>query len=214
MAVVLPFGPAGEPSIERLSNLVRADLQRVNDLIVSRTGSEVTMIPEVANHLISSRREAAATDADAFDRDAHRLSRRRPYPARRRRRVHAHRDAAARRRGGRQRNAPRQACRPHAVEGTRRASRRRFPARPGVPHDGRGRLDPRAGNSFDRGGRDRRRRSDAACRSEEPRHHGRCVSCRDPRQDRRAVRRRLRRSGPVLAKRAEARRSRPAVRSA
>jgi len=43
-----------EPSIERLSNLVRADLQRVNSLIVNRTGSEVTMIPEVANHLISS----------------------------------------------------------------------------------------------------------------------------------------------------------------
>ena len=54
MAVVLPFEPAGEPSIERLSALVRADLHRVNDLIVSRTGSEVTMIPEVANHLISS----------------------------------------------------------------------------------------------------------------------------------------------------------------
>lgn len=54
MAVVLPFEPQGEPSIERLSKLVRADLQRVNDLIVSRTGSEVTMIPEVANHLISS----------------------------------------------------------------------------------------------------------------------------------------------------------------
>ncbi len=54
MAVVIPFEPAGEPSIERLSNLVRADLTRVNDLIVSRTGSEITMIPEVANHLISS----------------------------------------------------------------------------------------------------------------------------------------------------------------
>ncbi len=54
MAVVLPFGHQGEPSIERLSNLVRPDLQRVNDLIVSRTGSDVTMIPEVANHLISS----------------------------------------------------------------------------------------------------------------------------------------------------------------
>jgi len=54
VAVVLPFEPAGEPSIERLSALVRADLMRVNDLIVSRTGSEVTMIPEVANHLISS----------------------------------------------------------------------------------------------------------------------------------------------------------------
>ena len=53
MAVVLPFEQA-EPSIERLSALVRADLERVNSLIIARTGSEVTMIPEVANHLISS----------------------------------------------------------------------------------------------------------------------------------------------------------------
>jgi octaprenyl-diphosphate synthase len=53
VAVVLPFEHV-EPSIERLSALVRADLERVNSLILSRTGSEVTMIPEVANHLISS----------------------------------------------------------------------------------------------------------------------------------------------------------------
>jgi octaprenyl-diphosphate synthase len=53
VAVVLPFEQT-EPSIERLSALVRADLERVNSLIISRTGSEVTMIPEVANHLISS----------------------------------------------------------------------------------------------------------------------------------------------------------------
>jgi octaprenyl-diphosphate synthase len=33
---------------------VRADLERVNALILTRTGSEVAMIPEVANHLISS----------------------------------------------------------------------------------------------------------------------------------------------------------------
>ena len=29
-------------------------MERVNALILSRTGSDVTMIPEVANHLISS----------------------------------------------------------------------------------------------------------------------------------------------------------------
>ena len=34
--------------------LVAADMERVNATILSRTGSEVTMIPEVANHLISS----------------------------------------------------------------------------------------------------------------------------------------------------------------
>jgi octaprenyl-diphosphate synthase len=54
VAVVLPFESADEPSIERLSALVRRDLERVNALILSRTGSEVAMIPEVANHLISS----------------------------------------------------------------------------------------------------------------------------------------------------------------
>ncbi|MDO8533282.1 MAG: polyprenyl synthetase family protein [Xanthobacteraceae bacterium] len=54
MAVVLPFEPQSEPSIERLNELVRSDLERVNALILARTGSEVAMIPEVANHLISS----------------------------------------------------------------------------------------------------------------------------------------------------------------
>jgi len=37
-----------------LVRLVAADMDRVNQMIVSRTGSEVAMIPEVANHLISS----------------------------------------------------------------------------------------------------------------------------------------------------------------
>ncbi|MCJ8143574.1 polyprenyl synthetase family protein [Ancylobacter sp. A5.8] len=58
MAVVLPFDPAAEidaePSLEGILTLVRADMERVNALILSRTGSEVTMIPEVAQHLISS----------------------------------------------------------------------------------------------------------------------------------------------------------------
>jgi octaprenyl-diphosphate synthase len=54
LAVVLPFESSGEPSIERLNALVRADMERVNNLILARTGSEVAMIPEVANHLISS----------------------------------------------------------------------------------------------------------------------------------------------------------------
>ena len=41
-------------SIEAIVNLTKADMTRVNAMILSRTGSEVTMIPEVANHLISS----------------------------------------------------------------------------------------------------------------------------------------------------------------
>jgi len=53
LAVVIPFSPA-DASIDRLVELVSADMQRVNAEILSRTGSDVTMIPEVANHLISS----------------------------------------------------------------------------------------------------------------------------------------------------------------
>jgi octaprenyl-diphosphate synthase len=37
-----------------LADLVAPDMSRVNAMILSRTGSEVAMIPEVANHLISS----------------------------------------------------------------------------------------------------------------------------------------------------------------
>ncbi|GAB4072855.1 polyprenyl synthetase family protein [Ancylobacter sonchi] len=54
MAVVVPFDPVAEPSLETILSLVRDDMERVNALILSRTGSDVTMIPEVAQHLISS----------------------------------------------------------------------------------------------------------------------------------------------------------------
>jgi octaprenyl-diphosphate synthase len=53
LAVVIPFSPA-DASIDRLVELVTPDMERVNATILSRTGSDVTMIPEVANHLISS----------------------------------------------------------------------------------------------------------------------------------------------------------------
>ncbi len=53
MAVIVPFETPGA-SIEELVTLVAPDMERVNATILSRTGSEVTMIPEVANHLISS----------------------------------------------------------------------------------------------------------------------------------------------------------------
>jgi octaprenyl-diphosphate synthase len=53
VAVVIPFS---QPSamIERLVGLAASDMERVNGVILSHTGSQVTMIPEVANHLISS----------------------------------------------------------------------------------------------------------------------------------------------------------------
>ena len=54
MAVIVPFENPSTPSIKHLIDLTAADMERVNTTILSRTGSEVTMIPEVANHLIES----------------------------------------------------------------------------------------------------------------------------------------------------------------
>lgn len=41
-------------SVDHLVALTRADMERVNRLILSKTGSDVAMIPEVAKHLIDS----------------------------------------------------------------------------------------------------------------------------------------------------------------
>ncbi len=54
MAVVVPFESHEKTSIDPLVDMVSSDMERVNATILTRTGSEVTMIPEVANHLISS----------------------------------------------------------------------------------------------------------------------------------------------------------------
>ncbi len=50
MAVIVPFESPSTASIDELVALVASDMTRVNSTILSRTGSEVTMIPEVANH--------------------------------------------------------------------------------------------------------------------------------------------------------------------
>ncbi len=54
MAVIVPFESHSSPSIAQLIKLVAPDMERVNTTILSRTGSEVTMIPEIAQHLIES----------------------------------------------------------------------------------------------------------------------------------------------------------------
>jgi octaprenyl-diphosphate synthase len=54
LAVVVPFESHQPALIDRLVELVAGDMGRVNAAILARTGSEVTMIPEVANHLITS----------------------------------------------------------------------------------------------------------------------------------------------------------------
>lgn len=56
MGVVLPIDRELEPkaSLERVLALSNDQMQRVNAQIISRTGSDVQMIPEVAKHLIDS----------------------------------------------------------------------------------------------------------------------------------------------------------------
>ena len=54
LAVVVPFESRAAATVDRLAQLVASDMERVNAAIVARTGSDVAMIPEMANHLISS----------------------------------------------------------------------------------------------------------------------------------------------------------------
>src|ERR1700680_3493845 len=54
LAVIVPFESHSSPSIARLIKLVAADMERGNTTILSRTGSEVTMNPEILKHLRES----------------------------------------------------------------------------------------------------------------------------------------------------------------
>lgn len=56
MGVVIPIEGRSDPeaSLADLVALVSGGMERVNATILSRTGSDVAMIPEVANHLIAS----------------------------------------------------------------------------------------------------------------------------------------------------------------
>ncbi len=56
MGVVISIDESRAPqaSVKPLVDLTKNDMGRVNDLILSKTGSDVEMIPEVAKHLIDS----------------------------------------------------------------------------------------------------------------------------------------------------------------
>jgi len=54
VVVSLGEGKREAPSIQALLDLTAADMAAVNELILSKAGSDVEMIPEIANHLISS----------------------------------------------------------------------------------------------------------------------------------------------------------------
>ena len=203
----------GKPSIEPLVELVAADMERVNghDHLAHRLRGDDD--PGGGQPPHQFRRQTAAADADVGAGAARRLWRRRPYQARRRSRIHAHRDAASRRRGRRERIAARPARCTHAVGQRSERAGRRFPARPGIQDDGRGRQPQSAGNSVVGRRGDRRRRGHAARRRQEHGDDGGRIYRGDPRQDRRTVRRRLRgRAGAVGAGEEPSRR--PAARSA
>ena len=53
MSSVLPFRPAGEPSLQPLVSLVESDMDGVNAVILERMQSKVPLIPELAGHLIA-----------------------------------------------------------------------------------------------------------------------------------------------------------------
>jgi octaprenyl-diphosphate synthase len=52
-ATVHPIGTARPPSLDPMIQLVAADLNRVNSVILDRMQSEVALIPELAGHLIA-----------------------------------------------------------------------------------------------------------------------------------------------------------------
>ena len=137
MAVVLPFESPNAASLNRLVELVAADMERVNATILARTGSEVAMIPEVANHLIASggkRLRPMLTLAMArlagYSGDGHiKLAAAVEF---------MHTATLLRRRCGRKQHVARQSRRPDAVGNERACSWVIF-SWPGIQDDGRSR---------------------------------------------------------------------------
>jgi octaprenyl-diphosphate synthase len=55
MAVIVPMErPSRQASVQALLNLTATDMSRVNELILSKAGSDVRLIPEIARHLVAS----------------------------------------------------------------------------------------------------------------------------------------------------------------
>jgi octaprenyl-diphosphate synthase len=78
VVVNIEGGRRENASIDAIISLTAQDMGRVNELILSKAGSDVEMIPEVANHLISSGGKRlrpmltlAAAQMFGYDGDAH-----------------------------------------------------------------------------------------------------------------------------------------------
>ena len=195
LAVIVPFESPQGASLTQLADLVAPDMERVNTTILARTGSDVAMIPEVANHLISSggkRLRPMLTLAMAklagYTGDGHiKFAAAVEF-------MHTatllHDDVVDESDMRRGKLAARMLWGNEAsvLVG-------RFPARPGLQDDGRSRQPARARYPLLRRRGHRGRRSDATRRRQEHRHQRGRIHGGDPRQDRGTVRRRLR-GGP------------------
>ena len=192
MAVVLPFESPNPASLNRLAELVAPDMERVNSTILSRTGSDVAMIPEVANHLISSGGKRlrpmltlAMAKLSGYSGDGHiKLAAAVEF-------MHTatllHDDVVDESDMRRGKLAARMLWGNEAsvlVGDFLLGQAFKMMVEVGNP--------ARARNPVVRGRGDRRRRSDAACRRQEHRHDRGRISRGHPRQDRGAVCRRLR----------------------
>ena len=135
------------------------------------------------------RRQAAAAAPHARRGAALRLRRRAPPAARGDGRVHPHRDAAARRRGRRERAAARAPHRQPALGQQVERAGRGLPLRARLPAHGRDRRAPRPRHPGQRLGGDRRGRGAAAHRGLEPRDRRGDLPAGGARQDRGALRR-------------------------
>ncbi len=84
MGVVIPLEDSKnkQASVKPLVDLTKADMERVNQLILSKAGSDVQMIPEVANHLISSGGKRLRPMLTLASAPMFGYQRRRPYQAR------------------------------------------------------------------------------------------------------------------------------------
>ncbi len=174
MGVVVQLNEPRDPkaSIEPLVELVRADMDRVNHIIIEKAQSEVGMIPELARHLIDSggkRLRPMLTLASAkmcgYPGEGHvvlAVSVEFMHTA-----TLLHDDVvdeSALRRG-------KPTARLALGQSGERAGRR-FPARPGLQDDGRCRLAEVAAHPRQRRRRHRRGRGDAARRRQEHGDHG------------------------------------------
>ena len=210
-AEIIPIGAERTPSLDPMIQLVAADLNHVNAVILDRMQSDVALIPELAGHLIAGggkrmRPMLTLACARLLDYSGHA-----PPQARRRGRVHPHRDPAPRRRRRRLGPAARPAHRQHHLGQSGERAGRRLPVLAQLRTDGRGRQPQGAQDPVPRLGDDRRGRGRPAHRAAPDRDRRGPLSGDHRRQDRGSVRRRLpdRRGGRRARARPRSRRSTP-----